>query len=547
MNKSICTLVSYNCKSVTRSVDYIRLLCQKVDILALQETWLFSHNLPFLGTIDDDFGYIGSSAMDTSVGLIQGRPFGGVALLWRKSAFDSVSVVHCVSSRLAAINVKVRNRSFLVFSVYMPVNSAENLIEFTDCLSEMNAIVENSRVSSVYMLGDYNAHPDSLFGREMLKFCDDQLWLCADIDRLGVSSGTFTFISDAHGSTRWLDHCLVTQAAEQSVTGVRVHYGTTWSDHLALQVECDIDVLRPHLAPRIPVFDKVRWGVRNAAQIEKYIGLCNAKLREIDFPHELSNCCDRLCSDVNHRAIIDRLYLDNVESLRFAAVESSCGTPRRKRGVVGWNKHVYLAHRDARHHFQCWLMYGKPSCGPFYARMVESKRIFKSRLKWCQDNAEQIRMDILAEQHAKKDFRNFWKQTNNLNPKPRAPLNVNGISGPVEIANMFKDSFKVEPLHITSPTVRTGLRCTSGPLITFSAGEVASVIRSMSKGRSPGHDSISIEHLKHAGVHLPRVLSMFYTLCIRHSYLPDECMKTVVVPIIKNKTGDYSDSSNFQL
>jgi hypothetical protein len=39
---------------------------------------------------------------------------------------------------------------------------------------------------------------------------------------------------------------------------------------------------------------------------------------------------------------------------------------------------------------------------------------------------------------------------------------------------------------------------------------------------------------------------MFYKLCLSHSYLPDELMHTTVVPIIKNKTGDASDLSNYR-
>lgn len=72
------------------------------------------------------------------------------------------------------------------------------------------------------------------------------------------------------------------------------------------------------------------------------------------------------------------------------------------------------------------------------------------------------------------------------------------------------------------------------------------MIQRMTRGKSPGHDGLSIEHLQNAGVHLPRVLSMFYSLCISHSYLPHELMKTIVVPIVKNRTGDISDKCNYR-
>ncbi|KAJ8706421.1 hypothetical protein PYW08_011047 [Mythimna loreyi] len=68
----------------------------------------------------------------------------------------------------------------------------------------------------------------------------------------------------------------------------------------------------------------------------------------------------------------------------------------------------------------------------------------------------------------------------------------------------------------------------------------------MKGGKSPGHDGFSIEHLKFAGVHLPRVLATFFTLCVNHSYLPSEMLRAVVVPIVKNKTGDIPDQADYR-
>lgn len=68
----------------------------------------------------------------------------------------------------------------------------------------------------------------------------------------------------------------------------------------------------------------------------------------------------------------------------------------------------------------------------------------------------------------------------------------------------------------------------------------------MSRGKSPGHDGLSIEHLKFAGPHLPRVLYMLYNFCLGHSYMPKDMIKTVVVPIVKNKTGDLADKNNYR-
>lgn len=61
--------------------------------MCLQETWLLNHDVPLLGTVSSEFEYTGKSAVDTSAGILRGRPYGGVAILWRKGIFDTVSVV----------------------------------------------------------------------------------------------------------------------------------------------------------------------------------------------------------------------------------------------------------------------------------------------------------------------------------------------------------------------------------------------------------------------------------------------------------------------
>lgn len=68
----------------------------------------------------------------------------------------------------------------------------------------------------------------------------------------------------------------------------------------------------------------------------------------------------------------------------------------------------------------------------------------------------------------------------------------------------------------------------------------------MSRGKSPGHDSLSIEHLKHAGPHLARLLAMLFNFCISHSYMPEEMIRTVVIPVVKNKISDITDKNNYR-
>ena len=78
--------MSYNPTGLgTSRPEYIMSLLDKhnIDILFIQETWLLPSNLYKLADIHKDYLFHGQSGIvDTE--LLQGRPYGGVAILWHK-------------------------------------------------------------------------------------------------------------------------------------------------------------------------------------------------------------------------------------------------------------------------------------------------------------------------------------------------------------------------------------------------------------------------------------------------------------------------------
>ena len=124
-------VVSYNCRSVKSSIYEISQLAKKADIILLQETWLFENELPLLSNISSEHYATGISAMDSSNGVITGRPHGGLAILWRKGISESCQVVKFEGeSRLMGIKVIVNNSEHFIINCYMPYCSADNLPEF---------------------------------------------------------------------------------------------------------------------------------------------------------------------------------------------------------------------------------------------------------------------------------------------------------------------------------------------------------------------------------------------------------------------------------
>ncbi|VVD05711.1 unnamed protein product [Leptidea sinapis] len=235
-------MISFNCRSVKRSCQHIRDLCCEYQVIAIQEHWLLP-NLDFLNTIDDKFRAYGVSAVDTT-SVLKGRPYGGVAILWRKDMFPTVNHIYCGNPRVTAVRSELACRSIIVVSVYMPTEAGDNLPMFTECLEVISAVIaSHDDVESVIIcLGGFNgdvSHKNSLFGHELVAYCAEEHWTCADVSTLGVMSGTYTYLSDAHGTTSWIDHVVVTSAALRALRGVRVLNNVYWSNHFPLAVEFD--------------------------------------------------------------------------------------------------------------------------------------------------------------------------------------------------------------------------------------------------------------------------------------------------------------------
>ncbi|CAH0713434.1 unnamed protein product, partial [Brenthis ino] len=167
-------MVTFNCKSVKRSVEQIRSICRFSDIVALQETWLLPHDLGFINEISADFGCFAKSSIDTTSGILRGRPYGGLALLWRKSMFSDVTVINCTSDRLAAVQINMGCRQFLILTVYLPTDSEENLVAFTDCLAGIEALIDDSSQRWSRIVSGWDALPGQHPHQAVIRMVDEE-------------------------------------------------------------------------------------------------------------------------------------------------------------------------------------------------------------------------------------------------------------------------------------------------------------------------------------------------------------------------------------
>ena len=74
---------------------------------------------------------------------------------------------------------------------------------------------------------------------ELIKFCNEENLVISD--RVCLPTNTYTYYSEAHNSSSWLDHVLCTNSAHSLIKGIHVCYDYVTSDHVPLCVDIMIE------------------------------------------------------------------------------------------------------------------------------------------------------------------------------------------------------------------------------------------------------------------------------------------------------------------
>ena len=133
---------------------------------------------------------------------------------------------------------------------------------------------------------------------------------------------------------------------------------------------------------------------------------------------------------------------------------------------------------------------------------------------------------------------------------PPLANNVEGATGHVDITNMWHDQFKGLLNCVDNITHREYLLDSIGDMPTqydlFTPVEIKSAIESLKGNKASGTDNVFAEHLKYARAKIHVLLSICFNACMVHGCLPSTMTDTILVPIIKDKTGNASSKANYR-
>lgn len=296
---------------------------------------LLVHDLDFLSCLSDEFDFVVTPSPDCGGIIRGGRPSGGVAIFWRKT-FSSLIIPISLTNRFLGVRIQDGRNQLLLVNAYLPCDygGAQSLCEFRSSLASLSEILMTEHCSNFILGGDLNADPSGgRFWREVQEFLNSNSMICAD---LVLPIDTFTFLSAANNSTRWLDHILVPK--NYAVRNIHVVLDLSYCDHFPIGFDLEIN---GHLNVHSELSSKVRkelfvkWQNFDSELISVYEQDVRSRLD--DFMCDAFVCSDYNCSEKSHRLQLDEAFKFLKDSLLLCTSQHTFERMKRGKIVPGWN------------------------------------------------------------------------------------------------------------------------------------------------------------------------------------------------------------------
>lgn len=373
-------IASFNCRGYNViKRDYIRTLLSKVSVLFLQEVWLSDDQMQELGSIDDKFLFTGRSGFDNS-DVLTGRPYGGVAILWRSDLSVSVNVLATNSKRVCALRMESDVYKLLFINIYMPYENDDfSTNEFADQLFVIEDICNNNSDCHVIAGGDFNV--DFARDRRHTVLLSD---FCESTGRLNPTARhrkcsidyTYSFNLNRFSI---LDHFLLSGSLyENSVNSVSVlHEIDNTSDHDPIVLELFLEAKRIGFCQR-PHASHVSWVKASDLDCCNYRSTLSQLLNNIALPVDTLLCADLTCRDVSHFKAMNTYATDITDACINAAESCIPHTCTRKSSgrLPGWSVRVQPLRDIALFWHSMWMDCSRPKTGAVAACMRRTRAAY---------------------------------------------------------------------------------------------------------------------------------------------------------------------------
>ena len=544
-------------QNVRSNVTYIKTLLKKVDILCLQEHWLFSAEKKELGNISHNICYAAKSVDDNDdpdINIAMKRGYGGVAILWQKDIEDKIKEITDGGNRIQAIHVQTESDPICLINVYMPSDNKNSDIEYRDTLAQIDEIAEKFKDSHhIILCGDMNGslHRQTTPHDKLLtSFCKDKSFVfpsnCPTKE---------TFYHQNGFSKSQIDYFLIEKSGgiDSKITKTEILStdSQNTSDHVPklMSIKCELTRIKER---PINIISRPNW---DECDREKYIETISNEI-----PIVMKKSKGNIEQDVR-----------NLENLLHKAGEKSIPRYRKKiqrktKGRAIWNEDIGKASKRSKEAYRLWKQHGAPqdSGNPSKAAMITAKKLLR---KAQRQTIAAIR-DKTAEnimEASTTDTKLFHKLVRIQRATPVSNTKLLKLKGKTAddtegILKMWQEYFqelsipamedyfdpeKLELVEIQNNIIEKIEKQNGTGIDPVTNEEITRAITRLKSGKAPDEDGISAEHYKYGIEELVPFIIHVLNNVIEHLDIPTFLKSGILTPILK-KEKDKTNPANYR-
>ena len=544
-------IATWNCRGLHNSIPYIKhLLSKGVDILVLQEHWLWPFELDQLGSIDPEFAYTAVCDSRLSPSSTLTRGCGGCSILWRKST-SAVPISNLDSDRICGIQLPIEGSKLLtIIGAYMP--SSEYPQEtYNNYITAVNQAISTVPPSSPLLLvGDLNCHIGKLGGPR--SSCDPN-----------------------HRGVQWMElienHSLYIPSLSTLATGpvhtFHVNRTATTVDYVignlslsTVLVSCRVEEDHPlNTSDHLPIVSKLNLNSVSSTTTS------SDHAPRLDWDSGRSQGCISHYASLAASAVIPLINKDYdfIKEIEADITRISCQLVDAAQSSIPPSRHpkahpkkVYDSHLStlcwrSRVAFRQWKAAGSPRSGPLYDERKKCKKNVRVYLSQCQAQLQRKviqKRDQAFHSHHPKRFKTSSKKSGGTS------LLINGSpnSDPSCVLPLWADHFSnlstsrlsnnpsLQEIWNTIPEVEIATLVDEESIldVSFVPEEVDAALNRLKRSSSAGPDSLSPQHLIYAGPLFRSWLCKIFNAIVNLEAIPSQFKVGIIVPIYKGKGKD---------
>ena len=366
--------VSYNLHGLNQGLPGITEMINMLapDVIMVQEHWLVPSNLTRLNEISIEYGFFGSSAMNSCLGAgpLYGRPYGGTAILYKKELLSALTNITS-NDRFTVIKVC----EWLLFCVYMPcVGTPNRQVLCTDILHEIEALIFSNPGCKYLIGGDLNANLDcqdsvsDIFNNFLFR---NNFVRC---DVLFPLSNNYTYVQESLGRMNSIDYFLISDCQSAIAYNI-LDLDVNLSDHLPILTicRCVLPVKYQSKSKPSPSAEiaHYRWDHAPLGQYYQHtLFLLQPVLDELKM---LENSSGNGSLSID---LTEILYNKVINGLKISA---DLFIPKRKKNFYKfwWDAELDSLKLNAVSSCRLWKESGKPKHGPIFDIYHRDKLVYK--------------------------------------------------------------------------------------------------------------------------------------------------------------------------